>query len=183
MRIRDSGMPEEAYWESLFNVPLILERLGIDRTVSDVAELGCGYGTFTIPIAKAISGTVHTFDIDLSMIERTSQRATGLRVVTHLRDVMDQGFGLSADVVALFNILHCESPDLLLSHALQALNPGGRVLVIHWRYGQTPRGPALDIRPRPEQIVQWATGLRAEGEALELAPWHYGLVFRAADDS
>jgi hypothetical protein len=30
MKIRDSGMPEEAYWESLFDVPLVLARLGID---------------------------------------------------------------------------------------------------------------------------------------------------------
>jgi len=41
MKIRDSGMPEEAYWETLVDVPLILERLGIAR-FRDVAELGCG---------------------------------------------------------------------------------------------------------------------------------------------
>ena len=29
MKIRDSGMPDEAYWESLFDVPLILARLDI----------------------------------------------------------------------------------------------------------------------------------------------------------
>jgi hypothetical protein len=47
MRLRESGMPEEEYWESLFNVELILDRMGIDTTMRDVAELGCGYGTFT----------------------------------------------------------------------------------------------------------------------------------------
>jgi hypothetical protein len=50
MKIRDSGMPEEAYWESLFDVPLILSKLGIGR-FGDVVELGCGYGTFSIPVA------------------------------------------------------------------------------------------------------------------------------------
>jgi hypothetical protein len=29
MRIRDSGMPDEAYWESLFDAPLILKKVGI----------------------------------------------------------------------------------------------------------------------------------------------------------
>jgi hypothetical protein len=34
--------------------------------------------------------------------------------------------------------------------------------VIHWRYdAATPRGPSMEIRPRPEQIGKWAdqTGL------------------------
>jgi hypothetical protein len=41
MKTRDSGMPDERYWESLFDVPLILSRLGVGK-FNDVAELGCG---------------------------------------------------------------------------------------------------------------------------------------------
>ena len=47
MKLRESGMPEEGLWETLFDVGLILDRLGIDDTVQDIVELGCGYGTFT----------------------------------------------------------------------------------------------------------------------------------------
>ena len=177
MRIRDSGMPDEPYWESLFDVPLILSRLNI-RRFHDVAELGCGYGTFTIPIAKAISGTLFTFDVDRAMLARTEERAEGLPIVCQHRDVMESGFGVQADAVLLFNILHCEQPTRLLRHAASALRPGGQVLVIHWRYGQTPRGPNLDIRPRPEQIIEWAAAaeLKLSGEVLDLPPWHYGLA-------
>jgi SAM-dependent methyltransferase len=90
---------------------------------------------------------------------------------------MDRGFGVHADVVLLFNILHCNEPVKLLRHAADALRPGGEVLVIHWRYGETPRGPSLDIRPRPEQVVEWGrrAGLKLAGEAIDLPPWHYGL--------
>ena len=56
MKLRESGMPEESCWESLFDVELALDRLGIDRSLQDVVELGCGYGTFTIPVARRISG-------------------------------------------------------------------------------------------------------------------------------
>lgn len=63
MKIRDSGMPDETYWGSLFDVRLILSRLNIGRS-HDVAELGCGYGSFTIPVADAIGGTLYMFDID-----------------------------------------------------------------------------------------------------------------------
>ena len=54
-------MPEEAYWELLFEVPLILSRLGAER-FHDVAELG--WGTTRSPLAsKAIGGTMFTFDV------------------------------------------------------------------------------------------------------------------------
>jgi len=176
MKIRDSGMPDETYWEALFDIPLILSRFDIGR-FHNVAELGCGYGTFTIPIAKAIKGTVYTFDVDPAMIARTKERAAGLRVVCQNRDVMESGFGVDVDAVLLFNILHCEQPVRLLRHAAAA---GPTVWVIHWRYGDTPRGPSLDIRPRPEQIIEWArkVGLEPIGDTIDLPPWHYGFRLR-----
>src|SRR5438093_347609 len=116
MRIRDSGMPDEAYWESLFDVPLILARLGIEQ-YRDVAEFGCGYGTFSIPVTNAIRGTLYTFDIEPSMVARTAERARGLPVVAEARDVMTEGFGVRVDAVLLFNILHGEEPVRLFEHA------------------------------------------------------------------
>jgi len=61
-RIRDSGMPDETFWELMFDVPLILSRLEIER-FHDVAELGCGYGTFSIPVARAITGIGDIIDL------------------------------------------------------------------------------------------------------------------------
>ncbi len=180
MKVRDSGMPDEDYWESLFDVPLILSRLGIER-FRDVAELGCGYGTFSIPVAKAISGTLYTFDVDPAMLARTRNRGAGLRIACEQRDVAHEGFGIEVDAVLLFNILHCEQPVELLRLAAGVLRPGGEVLVIHWRYGDTPRGPDLSIRPRPEQICSWATKARLHsvGNTIDLPPWHYGLRFQS----
>jgi SAM-dependent methyltransferase len=179
MKVRDSGMPDEEYWETLFDVPLVLDRLAVPGR-RDVAEFGCGYGTFTVPVARAIHGTLWAFDVDQSMVERTQQRAAGLRVVAEVRDVMEQGFGVQAEAVLLFNILHCERPVELLRHAAAALSCGGEALVIHWRHGPTPRGPELDIRPRPEHIIRWAAeaGLGPASEAIDLPPWHLGLRLR-----
>jgi SAM-dependent methyltransferase len=133
-------MPEEAYWETLFDVPLILDRLGVDARLRNVVEFGCGYGTFTVPVARRISGTVTTFDIDEAMIERTRERAAAAgayNVVYVVRDVFADGFGGEAgskDACLLFNILHCEEPVRLLAEAARVVRPRGAVLVIHWRY-------------------------------------------------
>ena len=96
VKLRESGMPEEAYWETLFDVPLILDRLGIDARLRNVVEFGCGYGTFTIPVARRISGTVATFDIDEAMVEQTRQRAAvagAYNVLYVVQDVFADGFG------------------------------------------------------------------------------------------
>jgi SAM-dependent methyltransferase len=165
-----------------------LHRLKVDARLRNVAELGCGYGTFTIPVARRISGEVSTFDIDEAMVERTRQRAAAAgtpNVICAIRDVFAKGFGGEPgreDACLLFNILHCEEPVRLLSEAARVVRPGGAVLVIHWRYdAATPRGPSMDIRPRPDQVVQWAeqTGvIEVEGQVIELPPWHYGLRLR-----
>ena len=187
MKLRESGMPPQDYWESLLDVPRILDAFGFGPETGDVAELGCGYGTFTVPLAQRIRGIVHTFDLDPVMTTSTEQRAAnaGLgNVRAGVRDVLTEGFGvpsLSCEACLLFNILHAEEPVTLLRAAHETVRPGGLVAVIHWRSDiVTPRGPSLDIRPRPERIVAWATaaGLATVDESFALPPWHFGLKLR-----
>jgi SAM-dependent methyltransferase len=185
MYLRESSMPAQAEWEALFDVELILNRFGV---TGEVAELGCGYGTFTLPLARRTTGTVHAIDIDPAMIDTVRRRAAAERLTNinaRLRDVTTEGFGLEdhCDACLLFNILHGESPIELIREARRVVRPGGALAVIHWRSDiATPRGPPADIRPTAPMIVTWA----AEAGGLELAdgpfllqPWHYGLKFKA----
>lgn len=177
-------MPEEAYWESLFDIPLILDRLTIDGAVEHVAELGCGYGTFTLPVARRIRGSVFSFDIEPAMIARTRGRAAdeGVgNIDVSLRDVLASGFGLASgccDAVLLFNILHFPQPEELVRKAAEALRPGGRVLAIHWRSDlTTPRGPPMPLRPKPADARHWAEAASLMLTTThELPPWHFGIV-------
>lgn len=193
MILRESGMPAQTYWETLFDVPLILDAFGFTANpaatslTGDVAELGCGYGTFTVPLATRIRGTVHALDLDPAMVATTTHRATSSHLTNiraRIRDVLTDGFGVplaSCDAALLFNILHAEEPVALLRAARAAVRPGGLIAVIHWRSDlPTPRGPSLAIRPTAAQILTWATAadLTAPGSALDLPPWHYGLALR-----
>ncbi len=80
----------------------------------------------------------------------------------------------------LFNILHLEEPVALLREARRALRPGGRVAVIHWNYdASTPRGPSMDIRPRPEHMRRWLAEVGFQDirfDSLECCPYHSGYV-------
>ena len=187
MKVRESGMPEEGMWSEFFNAEQILLELGMSGSVGCVVDLGCGYGTFTIPAAQLISGSVHAFDLDGVMIEATRQKAEYLGLTNafyHLRDFEAEGSGLDSstvDYVMLFNILHGEKPGELLREANRILRVEGLLGVMHWNYDPaTPRGPSMEIRPRPEQVRGWVqeAGFSGVSEIIELPPYHYGMVGR-----
>jgi len=185
MKIRESGMPEESYWESFFDTQFILSQLQLDNKINDAVEFGSGYGTFTIPAAKIIKGNLYAFDIDPIMIERLNQRIIGtklsnIKVINH--DFVNEGTGLqdnSVDYVMLFNILHAENPGALLNEAHRILKPNGKAGVIHWIHSSiTPRGPSLDIRPTSLQCVDWLlkANFKITNKEITLPPYHYGIT-------
>lgn len=184
MKIRESGMPEREMWEKFFNPEKILTALGINSQTVDIAEFGCGYGTFTIPAAKVIKGKMYALDIEPDMIRITDEEAKKLglnNVQTILRDFMIDGSGLSdesMDYVMLFNILHLEKPMILINEAKRILKAGGKLGIIHWNYDpKTPRGPSMDIRLKPEDCIKWTESAGFAGAVqYDLKPYHYGIV-------
>jgi len=187
MKIRDSGMPDPEMWESFFDASRVLRQLGFSSSTEAVADLGCGYGTFSIPAAQLTSGTVHAFDIDPNMIAATDAIARNLglsNVAAVERDFVANGTGLLEGSIAyamLFNVLHAEDATRLLREAFRILRPDGLLGIIHWVHDAgTPRGPDLSIRPRPEQCSTWASkvGFVSQGSPILLPPYHYGLVMQ-----
>ncbi len=184
MKIRESGMPERQMWEKFFSPVKTLATLGINSQTGDVAEFGCGYGTFTIPTAKVIKGKIYALDIEPDMIRITDEEAKkhGLNnVQTILRDFITDGSSLpdgSMDYVMLFNILHLEKPTILINEAKRILKAGGKLGIIHWNYDpKTPRGPSMDIRIKPEDCIKWAEDAGFdETVQYDLKPYHYGIV-------
>jgi ubiquinone/menaquinone biosynthesis C-methylase UbiE len=186
MKTRESGMPEEELWREFFDPEATLRLLKLTSSCRDVVDFGCGYGTFAIPAARIVRGMVHALDVepDMVSITRAKADAEGLRNVrTCLRDFVAEGTGLvsaSMDYAMLFNILHAECPDVFLAEAFRILSQGGLLGIIHWNYDPTtPRGPSMDIRPRPEQCRDWATkeGFRLLAPGIvDIPPYHYGIV-------
>jgi SAM-dependent methyltransferase len=185
-RIRESGIPDQALWESFFDPPAVLAAFCGGALEGDVLEFGCGYGTFAVPAAQLAAGTVYALDIDAAMVAATAQRAAraGLtNLITEERDFLASGSGRSArsvQLALLLNILHLEDPVALLEEARRILRPDGTVAVMHWkRDAGTPRGPPLAMRPRPEDCREWAKQagfVRADPRELPGAPWHWGLA-------
>ena len=184
MKIQDSGMPEETMWSKFFNPQQILQQMDFTPNLKSVVDLGCGFGTFTIPASQMIKGKIHAFDIDPEMISQLKSKIDQLNIQNidlHLTDFIAEGSGFAdntIDYVMLFNILHHDNPHQILNEVHRILKKGQKAAVIHWRSDiPTPRGPSLDIRPKPEQCKQWATesGFTITKELI-LEPYHFGII-------
>jgi len=81
---RDSGMPEEAYRESFYDADCVVEQLECPSGYTDrVVEFGCGYGTFTLPVARRTSGPVFAFDIEPELDRLGPRSRKGSRRTQH----------------------------------------------------------------------------------------------------
>ncbi len=68
--------------------------MGISSNVKDVADFGCGYGTFTIPVARILSGIVYAIDIDSEMIKLVNDKllkTTVRNVETVTQNILREG--------------------------------------------------------------------------------------------
>lgn len=188
MKFRDSGMPNEELWNTFFSPLEIIEKLKINNETDVILDIGCGYGTFLIPASTQIKGTAIGIDIDENMIISCLNKAKkdGVNNVKLIHGDISTDATLSEltdyigriNYISLFNILHCENPLNLITNAYNLLNKQGKIGVIHWIHADTPRGPAMDIRPTPEKIINLAmqVGLSLDAQ-IDLPPYHYGLVF------
>lgn len=181
-------MPEEDVWAGFFDPESILRKLRLSPDCRDAVEFGCGYGTFTIPAARIVSETVYALDIEPEMLVATKRKAdaAGLdNVKTCLRDFVTDGTGLpeaSVDYAMLLNILHAERPAVLLQEAFRVLRAGGILAIAHWNHDpSTPRGPSMEIRPRPQDCVAWAEGVGFQlmpPGIIDFPPYHYGMALQ-----
>lgn len=188
MKGRESGMPDENYWDSFFDADCITTKLDCVKTKTEsVVEFGSGYGTFTLPLARKTLGTIYALDIEDDLISQLKRKAfdNGLsNINVRSRDFISEGTGLpdkAVDHAMIYNILHIENPISLLKEAFRVLKPNGSISIIHWKHdSSTPRGPSLDIRPRPEQCRAWAEEAGFEflrdQDLSVCCKYHYGML-------
>ncbi|OGH96387.1 MAG: methyltransferase type 12 [Candidatus Melainabacteria bacterium GWA2_34_9] len=188
MKYRESGMPQESLWSSFFDVSQTLEIMNISKDTRVLIDIGCGYGTFLLPIANYINGIAVGIDIDAEMIKSCKEKAISknIKKIELIQgDITDKAvlnflekYRQKIDYISLFNILHCEEPVELLKTIYNILNTDGKIGIIHWKYEETPRGPSMEIRPQPEKIIEWAIKAGfVVTQQVELLPYHYGIVF------
>jgi SAM-dependent methyltransferase len=183
-------MPTAGWWEALWPDPAgVLAAVGL-HSAMDVIDLCSGDGWFTLQIAK-IARHVSAIDIDLTMLEVAKHRLVE-GGITNCEFIAGDAYDLAklarpADFVFMANAFHGVPDRARLAKAVEAaLKANGRFAIVNWHKrprGETPilgepRGPATDLRMSPEETIKSVEGGGLKfTKVVEIAPYHYGVVF------
>jgi ubiquinone/menaquinone biosynthesis C-methylase UbiE len=140
------------------NPDIIWKELGlVDPRV--LVEIGAGTGFFAVPFARNTKdGTVYACDVQDEMLawmlENLPEDLRSRIHLVHMEETkVPLGDGI-ADLVYMINLHHeLEDRDAIMREAFRLLKPGGTVLVMDWKKGETPSGPPQEIRIPEEEIV------------------------------
>lgn len=141
MQLKESDMPEESEWKKYFPHPRdTLQALGLKRGMT-FADLGCGYGTFTIPAAEIVGkkGAVYAIDLDPLMIDRVLAKLRS-KNLKNVRAIVGDMTSLASivslprhrvDFVLLSNVIHGTKSKvaLLKSVSTTILSKEGKIVV------------------------------------------------------
>ncbi|MBI4297877.1 MAG: 1-(5-phosphoribosyl)-5-[(5-phosphoribosylamino)methylideneamino]imidazole-4-carboxamide isomerase [Chloroflexi bacterium] len=135
-----------------------------------VADIGCGPGYFSLPLARRLpQGQVVALDVQPEMLARLRERAKRARIKNI--DIMKCGeveFPLELgglDGMLLTFVLHemKERAEEFLKIAAALLKPGGWLAIVEWVKASTGDGP-----PRADRLSQEETEALAEKVGLKV---------------
>jgi ubiquinone/menaquinone biosynthesis C-methylase UbiE len=163
----------------------VLRVLGLRRGAV-VADVGAGPGYFTTRLARAVGarGRVYAVDPEPEVLRALVKRLDGAQNVTPVLSRDDDPLlpPASCDVALFVNAYHhvADGPAFVRRLA-RCLKPGGRLAAIDWAYRETPVGPPMRRRIRPETLVRIGrrAGLRPVARH-DFLPYQYFLVFARA---
>jgi ubiquinone/menaquinone biosynthesis C-methylase UbiE len=170
--------PKRLFFE---NPDEILSEVGLGSG-EVAADIGCGTGFFTIPLARHIGGNgkVYALDTSPTMIKELRKRTRNLKQVSPMHS-QENKFPLgngSVDFVLLVNMIHeLEDWKLFLKEVKRILRPGGRVCVVDFKKKKMEMGPPLRVRfakNRLKGILQQSGFSKIK--SLSPLPFHNGLI-------
>lgn len=166
---------------SFENPDSILSEAGV-KAGEVVADIGCGTGFFTLPLADRVgrSGKIYALDTSPIMIRELRKRVRSLKQVKpiHSREnefLLKDG---SLDFVLLVNMVHeLDDWKLFFKEVRRVLRPGGRICVVDWKKKKMDMGPPIKICLSKKDLKKM---LRYSGygwiKSLSPLPFHNGLV-------
>ncbi len=156
------------------------------RVYQHIADIGCGPGYFSIPLAKyAFDGKIYAVDVQQEMLDALDERRKEARL-SNVETLLSNESKIpidddSLDGAILVNSLHEASrPADLLKETLRSLRKGGWAAIIDWRKEKMEIGPPLAARLARDKAVNAAetAGFRVRS-VYDLNEWEYIILLSA----
>ncbi len=158
-----------------------------------IADLGCGPGFFTIPMAQMTGdkGVIYAVDSNQTMLNALKENIAKSKVNPNIikiinSDVCHTGIpNESVDLVLIANFLHeVEDKKTFFQEVRRISKPTTYIVDVDWKKTQSEYGPPLKDRLSEEQ----ATGVLAENgfsviKQIDLGPTHYELISKPTNKS
>ena len=162
----------------------ILKRIGVKPQMK-VADVGCGTGFFTIPMAKIVGdkGKIFAIDIQEEMIAILNEKIQKLEiknVETFLS--IEEHIPLpneSVDLALMASLLHELDRYATVEEVYRFLKPHGVLAVLEWKKEESPSefGPPIWERLTPNQTREIVEKMGFEVKDISsIGPYHYLVI-------
>ena len=151
--------------------PLVIMSFVPINAYETVADIGCGPGYFTIPLAKSlINGKLYALDIDDEMVAACRERVRQARMGNVEVDKCGE-FEFPIEAGSLdgafiaFVVHHSEDRGRFLNAVRGLMQPRGWCSILEWFRKDTGSGPPLERRIDPGELEETAraAGFRTMG--------------------
>jgi ubiquinone/menaquinone biosynthesis C-methylase UbiE len=127
-----------------------------------VADIGCGPGYFTLPLAKQlVNGKVYALDVNQEMLDACRERVNEARMGNvEIVQCEEYSFPLPPATMdglfVAFVVHHPQDRARFLAAIKELLKPKGWCSVLEWQAKETESGPPVSSRIAPSELEELA---------------------------
>lgn len=170
-------MEQRKLWEDPERILGLVET----RPSFAAADLGCGSGFFTLPLAEKVK-KVYAIDVQKEMLAIIEQKIRKQKI-RNIELVLSEGNKIpleneSIELLISVNTLHeFDERARMVREMHRVLKPNGEALIVDFKKESTGFGPPVAIRVSKEEAVSLFE--RNDFNTLKTVdlPFHYALVF------
>ena len=140
----------------------VLNIIGIEKNMV-IADVGCGTGYFSIPIAKLVGpkSKIYAIDISNEMLIETEKKAEEAEITNIITmKAGEESFDLlenSCDMVFSSTVLHeVDCPQEFLLQCKKIINEKGSIIILDWNKVEGKVGPSIDHRISVDRVEEYA---------------------------
>jgi len=150
-----------------------------------VADIGCGPGYFTIPLAKYLfDGKVFALDVQQEMLDAVKDEVktvnlTNVKIILSEEEKLPLKDNSLDGGLAAFVLQEAENPIALLKETHRVLKKSGWLAMLEWHKRKTKDGPPVKQRIGEKQLRGMAEKLGFKfGSRYDLNSGQYMLLMR-----